>query len=812
MTPRARSKPFSVTERDGIVTLAMSTPDSAVNIFDQDAAAQLAENVSRAIARRARLLVLRSSKPGSFVNGASLMVSNAAGTIAQVKRASRPLRAAFAALAKAPLPSVAVIEGNCFGCGLELAICCRYRIAKNIAPVRFWMTELGDYRLIPIFGATARLPRLIGPQPAASLLLDGEVWDAHTAHAHGLVDLVLEPDELEEGVQAFFARAVGGGVQRPSPGRAPLRRSLASVPPSRRGLWRECVGLINRSMREPERAALDAEVELSAKTVVSPEAKRAGAFFFVRQMALAASWGTAELEVPDRALRVRARSRNLAPLARLLREHPIGVPTTEHIDIFPERPHARGVLARIGSVPGVGANRGDALLYFPDDLLRTGFCEIVLGMHGDTHMVHSLARCLRWYGIDSVLTRPPVEPVSHRLLKGYALALQDMLGAGLTPANVIASLWQQGFARRPDAVLAALSNRAPAQRLRRAFARPGQRGRPHKAVIPILYATLITEIVRCLDDGSLTHAAQGDALTSWLLDFPRERGSLLLDADGWGLARVFASARSAGWSGDLPPSLEERLARGSGFYHAARAEAVPPPRARAAPVVVVAGANGELGRSVVGELQRRGFSVIATDMQRTGYASPYLRMDIRDEASLKRARDTVLGHFNRIDALVNCAGYFTTGSLLSANERTLTRTFDVNLIGALRCLRIFAAAMARTGGGRIIEIGSLAGRHGLAGASAYSAAKGGLAALTRAAAVELAPLGISIVCVVPGFIESAMTRAHIGENEERWIARIPAGRLGRREEVAELIAYLLERRSAYVTGTEVVIDGGLDVA
>ncbi len=484
----------------------------------------------------------------------------------------------------------------------------------------------------------------------------------------------------------------------------------------------------------------------------------------------------------------------------------------EHLDISPERPHATGVLARIGSLPDLRTNRSDALLYFPADLLQSGFCEIVLGARGDTGVIRSVARCLRWYGIDSVLTRPSVEPVSHRLLQGYALALQDMLGAGLSPATVVASLWRHGFSRRPESVLAVLSNRAPAQRLRRAFARSNRRGRPHKAAIPILYAALITEIARCLDDGSLSHAAQGDALTSWLLDFPREHGSLLLDADSLGLARVFESARSAGWSGDLPLSLEERLARGSGFYHAARAEAVPPFRPRAAPVVVVTGANGELGRSVMSELQRRGFSVIATDMQRTGYASPYLRMDIRDEASLKHVRDVVLERFSRIDALVNCAGDFTTGSLLSVNEKTLRRTFDVNLIGALRCLRIFAGAMARTGGGRIIELGSLAGRHGLAGASAYSAAKGGLAALTRAAAVELAPLGISVVCVVPGFIESAMTRAHFGENEASWIARIPAGRLGRKEEVAELIAYLLERRSAYVTGTEVVIDGGLDVA
>ena len=548
------SGPFQVREEAGALHLLLDTPGSSVNVFGPAAAAQLLQ-ILEALGPRphVRQLVLRSLKPGSFVNGAGLLYASALRSREQALAVSAPVRRAYEALASAPLSTVAVVEGNCFGCGLELALCCDWRVGRKEASVLFAMTELEDYRFVPLFGGTWRLPRAVGRAGAAALLLDGERWRADEAHARGLLQHLLPSRGFTPALSRLLASLPAAPRAARSAARSPLR--YRPPPPRRSPLWRRCAGLLEAAHRRSPRSASAAELRAFAATVTQPDTKRAMSFFFVRQMARAAALGSTERRAP--ALRLLPpRTPALAPLARALALPPGAVAAEA-------RARTLSVGTRAGLRVHLGPAAAPAAPAAPVELLlaepQARLVEVAVGPGGEAE-AREVARTLEWAGLEPVLTRPRAGFALARLARAWEGALAQLQLRGLSREAVAQALWAVGFPRSPAELRAAWQGKAP----RRSRANPA-RTRAAPGAFEALCAALVRECAALLDDGTLLHAAQADVLVQGLVDFPLEEGSLLQYAERVGLATLLQGAEGAapaaphGW-------LAARLAAGGRVY------------------------------------------------------------------------------------------------------------------------------------------------------------------------------------------------------------------------------------------------------
>ena len=168
--------------------------------------------------------------------------------------------------------------------------------------------------------------------------------------------------------------------------------------------------------------------------------------------------------------------------------------------------------------------------------------------------------------------------------------------------------------------------------------------------------------------------------------------------------------------------------------------------------------------------------------------------------------------FARLDILVNNAGIVRDRLLLSMKLEEWQTVQDVNATGAFLCTRLAAEMMLRQHAGKIINIASASAVSGGRGQTNYAASKGALVAFTRACAVELSRKGIQINAVLPGVIETDMSRAIRERAGDTLLERIPARRFGQPGEVASLVAFLASEESNYIVGQAIAIDGGLSIS
>ncbi|RLE27435.1 MAG: beta-ketoacyl-ACP reductase [Acidobacteria bacterium] len=186
--------------------------------------------------------------------------------------------------------------------------------------------------------------------------------------------------------------------------------------------------------------------------------------------------------------------------------------------------------------------------------------------------------------------------------------------------------------------------------------------------------------------------------------------------------------------------------------------------------------------------------------------------DVTDAAQVEALVQHHQEVHGRLDILVNNAGVAGEGLVGSLSDRDWDHVQSVNLRGAFVCTRAVLPLMMPRGSGKIINMASIVATRSAPGQANYAASKGGLVAFTRASAVELATKGIQVNAILPGLISNGMSAKAQRRYRDRMLDRIPAGRFGKAEEVAQMVVYLASSAADYITGQSIVIDGGLSVA
>jgi 2-hydroxycyclohexanecarboxyl-CoA dehydrogenase len=239
---------------------------------------------------------------------------------------------------------------------------------------------------------------------------------------------------------------------------------------------------------------------------------------------------------------------------------------------------------------------------------------------------------------------------------------------------------------------------------------------------------------------------------------------------------------------------------------------------------VITGAASGIGRASAQAFAEAGARVIladideenggkaAAELRAAGHVADFVQVDLTDAASIENFAAKVQQRFGTPDVIVNGAGWGKTMPFWETTPELWTKLIGLNFVGPMQLVKAFLPAMIERGSGRIVNIGSDAGRVGSLGETVYSGAKGGLIAFTKALARELARYQINVNCVCPGPTDTPLMAAVPDKVKEGLTKAIPFRRLGKPQEVADAILFFASDRAAYVTGQVLSVSGGLTMA
>lgn len=244
-----------------------------------------------------------------------------------------------------------------------------------------------------------------------------------------------------------------------------------------------------------------------------------------------------------------------------------------------------------------------------------------------------------------------------------------------------------------------------------------------------------------------------------------------------------------------------------------------------AKAAIVTGSSRGIGRIIALELAQRGCQVavnyvkfgnneeqaleVVSEITSSGGTACAVAADVSQAREVEEMTRTVLDRFGRIDILVNNAGITRDALLLRLEESDWDSVLNINLKGTYNCCKSVLRTMMKQRFGRIVNIASVVGIAGNAGQTNYAASKAGIIGFTRSLAREVASRNITVNAVAPGFIETDMTKVLTSQQQEALLKTIPLQRLGKPEDVAAAVIFLLSGGASYITGQTIAVDGGM---
>ncbi len=240
---------------------------------------------------------------------------------------------------------------------------------------------------------------------------------------------------------------------------------------------------------------------------------------------------------------------------------------------------------------------------------------------------------------------------------------------------------------------------------------------------------------------------------------------------------------------------------------------------------IVTGSGTGIGAAIARRLAAGGANVIVADKDEAsaqsvcaeitaaGGKAATCKVDIRFPDQVQAMIETARSQFGPAHILINNAGVGAQKHFLDTPLETLQTMLEVNVVGTFLCAQAAAREMIKLGGGRIVNFSSHSGRLGSSGRAAYAAAKGGIIAMTRVMAVDLAEHGITVNAVAPGPIDVPRSRGqHTSERREAWHRMVPLGRYGEPDEVAAVAVFLASDDASFISGQTISVDGGFTAA
>jgi 3-oxoacyl-[acyl-carrier protein] reductase len=238
-------------------------------------------------------------------------------------------------------------------------------------------------------------------------------------------------------------------------------------------------------------------------------------------------------------------------------------------------------------------------------------------------------------------------------------------------------------------------------------------------------------------------------------------------------------------------------------------------------VALVTGAARGIGEAIALKLAQEGADVIVVDVdlegaqqvaqeiEGLGRKAEAVQADVSQREAVHRLVSEAISVFGKIDILVNNAGIIRRGTFLDHDPQDWDKVLSVNLGGTFNCAKEVVPLMVKQGGGKIINISSVVGKMGdIASAPSYGTSKGAMNTFTKSLARELAPYGINVNAVAPHAIETDMSREWPDEKRRQIVEAIPLKRLGKPEEVAEVVAFLASDGAGFITGQILDVNGG----